>query len=317
MYDKSKLMFIRATSSLHPGAGDGLGFIDKPIQRQADNHFPKMEGSGIKGVIREAFSSKNKEDNQKDKNAYDKNNSEIAAAFGPLEADDSQKSALNFQDARILFFPVPSAIGNTLYITCPTVLQRLKNEVNRAIPNTLNYTIPNLPTTDDCQNYGGDADSLVCVNQKMLLNTYILNPKKEKSISDLFTWLADRLFDDDSYYHTFFKHRMVVVNDALFTFFVKNRTEVITGNRIDLETGVVKDGHLFTYEYLPEGTVFYTFVEAGPERVKGNNGKKFDEIMKIFEDGITKHPYLKMGGRTSVGKGEVAVKLFNPNPIIP
>jgi CRISPR-associated protein Cmr4 len=302
MYDKSKLMFIRATSSLHPGAGDGLGFIDKPIQRQADNQFPKMEGSGIKGVIREAFSNESKSD--------------VIAAFGPIDADDSQKSALNFQDARILFFPVPSAIGNTLYITCPMVLERLKDEVNRSNPNTLNFTRPNLSTKDDCINFGGDSDSLVCVNKKILLNTYILNPKKEQTLSNLFTWIADNLFEKNSYYHTFFKHRMVVVDDALFTFFVKNRTEVITGNRIDPETGVVKDGALFTYEYLPEGTIFYTFVEAGPERVKGNHGINSDDIMKIFEDGITKHPYLKMGGRTSVGKGEVAVKLFNPNPII-
>lgn len=42
-------------TSLHAGSGDSLGVVDLPIQRERHTSFPKIEGSSLKGAIRQAF----------------------------------------------------------------------------------------------------------------------------------------------------------------------------------------------------------------------------------------------------------------------
>ena len=49
--------FLVCESALHVGSGHDLGFVDLPIQREKHTGFPKIESSGLKGCIREAFES--------------------------------------------------------------------------------------------------------------------------------------------------------------------------------------------------------------------------------------------------------------------
>lgn len=296
------LLLLRAISSVHAGAGDGLGFIDKPIQRRADNQHPKIEGSSLKGVLREAFEA-----------LLGKNDTNIQAVFGPEGQDESQKSAMNVQDGRILLFPVSSPVGNTLYITCPAVLNLFNAEQKRMTANQWPLTaIPTISNIENAYTLGGQQNGEISINSKLLLQKNLLIAKPlETKIADsaISQWLATALFPDtNDFYHEFYKNRIVVVNDTLFTFFVRYRTEVITGNRIKNETGVVATGALFNYEYLPEGTVLYTWLESGPERKKG--GLTDTETYSFLKQGFQNSPtYLTLGGRTSVGKGQMAVTL--------
>jgi CRISPR-associated protein Cmr4 len=59
MFKKSKLFFIIAETPLHPGSGGEVtGLVDLPIQRERHTNFPKIEASGLKGCIKEAFKDK-------------------------------------------------------------------------------------------------------------------------------------------------------------------------------------------------------------------------------------------------------------------
>ena len=55
MFQKSIPLFLVCESPLHAGSGSELGIIDLPIQRERHTNFPKIEGSSLKGCIREAF----------------------------------------------------------------------------------------------------------------------------------------------------------------------------------------------------------------------------------------------------------------------
>lgn len=302
MYTRSILLFFRAVSPLHPGAGEGLGYIDRPIQRRSDNDHPKMEGSGIKGVLREAFSHRSAPGTPPPGEATWQNQTD--AAFGPSDQDDSRKSAINIQDGRILLFPVSSPVGNTLYLTCPSILQQFKTENERQTGFPWEFETPAI--TDHSQAYcpKGEENQTICFHKKLMPHRLVLIP--EPLAEGLAEKLATFLFPGiQNFYHAFYRDRIVVVHDDVFQFFVKYRTEVVTGNRIDPATGVVATGALFTHEYLPVGTVLYTWLETGPE--KKDKGLSAEAIYTFMKEGLHQAPYLTLGGRTSVGKGEVAL----------
>ena len=53
MFRLAKPFFIRTITPLHAGTGQDLGIVDLPIQRERHTSYPKIEGSGLKGAIRE------------------------------------------------------------------------------------------------------------------------------------------------------------------------------------------------------------------------------------------------------------------------
>jgi CRISPR-associated protein Cmr4 len=166
MFKKSKLFFIIAETPLHPGSGGEVtGLVDSPIQRERHTNFPKIEASGLKGCIREAFSSvvelntsqkkyslietektkkllerfptlKNILQDEKGEEIKDKKgntlivyNQAIDLIFGPEDTEEAHAGALAFTDARILLFPVKSLKGVFAWITCPMVLERFKEDL--------------------------------------------------------------------------------------------------------------------------------------------------------------------------------------------
>lgn len=55
MYKIAAPVFLICETPLHAGSGDSLGVVDLPIQRERHTSFPKIEGSSLKGAIRQAF----------------------------------------------------------------------------------------------------------------------------------------------------------------------------------------------------------------------------------------------------------------------
>jgi len=55
MYNIAKPLFLVCETPLHVGSGDSLGVVDLPIQRERHTSFPKIEGSSLKGALRQAF----------------------------------------------------------------------------------------------------------------------------------------------------------------------------------------------------------------------------------------------------------------------
>ncbi len=55
MYQHADPLYLICETPLHAGSGSDLGIVDMPIQRERHTGFPKVESSGLKGCLREAF----------------------------------------------------------------------------------------------------------------------------------------------------------------------------------------------------------------------------------------------------------------------
>lgn len=104
------IVWLRALTPLHAGAGAAIGAIDLPIQREKHTNWPMIQAGGVKGVFRDAA-----------RLAVDPNDpvaansdADIKTVFGPdTTGANEHGGAVAITDARILLFPVRSLKGCT------------------------------------------------------------------------------------------------------------------------------------------------------------------------------------------------------------
>jgi CRISPR-associated protein Cmr4 len=312
MYKIARPFFMVVETPLHAGSGTELGVVDMPIQRERHTRFPKIEASGLKGCIREAFENETGEITVGSKKVDSSNREDtISLAFGPEKGDD-HAGALGFTDARVLLFPVKSMKGVFAWITCPKVLDMFKH--NLALAEIKD--IPDMPkektAPKDCQ--------LFIKDNKIVLEEYTFEVTKDNNengaCSKFADWLSEKVIpqvDDCNYWQEKIEKDFVVLPDDDFRDFVNLSTEVITRTKIDNETGTVQPGALFTEEYLPSETILYSLALATPifNNQKGVFSKTDDKneeylVMEYFTKGLPE--VIQIGGNATIGKGIVRTK---------
>lgn len=229
MFKKVLPFFMIAETPLHAGSGNDLGFVDLPIQRERHTGFPKIESSGLKGSIREAFEDlrniksnkwtsadvkgkftqfpkinekweikKNGKEEVKSKNidgvTYELTRFEEAVflAFGPEEGD-AHAGALGFTDARLLLFPIKSMKSVFAWIACPYILEKFKNEMTLA---GISYMLPMLPVPKE--NTVPHNCSLIVSNSNIVLEEYTFKVEKDSDANGICSkfaeWLSNYVF---------------------------------------------------------------------------------------------------------------------------
>ena len=301
MFKLVKPVFLMCETPLHAGSGSELGIVDLPIQRERHTDFPKIEGSSLKGGIREAFeepadlnkplqigtkpmassslkavTAGTKPGSPEYRNAIhgDYYQDAIELTFGPENAgNDAHAGALGFTDARLLLFPVKSMKGVFAWITCPKALQQFRNDLKlcqerqeKTLP--LNWSVPGEKTAPkDCQ--------LFVRGDKIVLEEYTFEITADQNATDMCSelakWLSEHLFpktdgrnDPYAFWREKLKTDLVVLANDDFRDFVTLSTEVITRTKINNDTGTVQPGALFTEEYLPSESVLYALALASP-----------------------------------------------------
>src|SRR3990172_374299 len=127
MYEARQLVFYTCVSPVHMGAGQAVGAIDNPIQREVHTGHPLIAGSGLKGAVRHHFAQTWKDDKL------------ITRLFGPeSKGAPDHAGAIAFTDAALVAFPVRSLKNTFVYATCPTALARLKRLAGEAA----NWSVP-------------------------------------------------------------------------------------------------------------------------------------------------------------------------------
>lgn len=322
MFKEKRVLFLIAETPIHAGSGSEVGIVDLPIQRERYTDFPKIESSGLKGSIREAFeisSKKIKLNNSKEVNINDK--LAISIIFGP-EGEEAYAGAMTITDAKILLFPVKSLKGVFAWITCPLVLERFRKDLEIiGLDSFKSYnfselinTIPNTSNID--------------ISSKVILEEFTFQINKKEETKNIANWIADNIlpqFDSQNDPYKFWREKMgkdiVILSDDDFRQFVKTSTEVITRTKINNITGTVESGALWTEEYLPQDTILYSLVMFTAPRVEEDNQKgifKSDSpekeaelICKFFEEGLPE--VIQIGGNQTIGKGFVRTKLLKSN----
>ncbi|MEO0244556.1 MAG: type III-B CRISPR module RAMP protein Cmr4 [candidate division WOR-3 bacterium] len=319
MFSEKRVMFLVAETPVHAGSGNELGIVDLPIQRERYTDFPKIEGSSLKGSLREAFSCSEVEIDVGQKKFPVK--SLVNEIFGPDGEEETYAGSFVITDARILLFPVKSLKGVFAWITSPMVLKRFARDLSMAgLDNLLNefglLETENLANTvpggsEVTLGQGGSSD--------VILEEFTFKVSENKNTNQLAKKLAEKIFPEDNASLALWRDKLaknlVVLADDHFKGFVKFHTEVITRTKIDPQTGTVATGALWTEEYLPQDSVLYSILMFTQPRFMEKSKKLNDFISEkspvelskwvadVFLKGLPK--VIQVGGNQTIGKGFV------------
>lgn len=321
MYRKAQPFYIVCESPLHAGSGSDLGIVDLPIQRERHTSFPKVEGSSLKGGVREAFEQRLGADDPR-----------IKLTFGPENAEHA--GALGITDARLLLFPVKSMKGVFAWITCPLVISNFIRDLKLCGINP-KFAVPTAGTTPKTCNLILDQ------NQSIVLEEYAFSISRDEGATAAFArYVAENTFppgpgpyaiwrnaaaqtamppeppDIYDYWREKMIHDIVVLEDNDFRDFVNLSTEVITRTKINPKTGTVANTALFTEEYLPAESVLYALALASPMFVKDSEKSHFkgtnplreaENISAFFTQTLNDIKTTQLGGNATIGKGIVRI----------
>ncbi len=280
MPDKT-LLFLQAITGLHPGSGTSLGVVDLPVQRERHNDWPTIPGSAIKGVLRDACQTADRDWH--------------SAAFGPETQNASDHAgALAFTDARLLAFPVRSLKGVFALVTCPEALGRLNRDLALAgLP-----VLAEMPAPGKYKAIVHPDCICLVADDKLVFEEFEFSLERKSAVAA--EWMAKNAVKGG-----FDAKRVVVLHNDDFTHFARHATEVVARVGLNHETKTVKNGALFYEEFLPAETLLYSIVLATPSRKTG-----FGMDASAMLAGLKVPDVLQVGGDASIGKGLCATQLL-------
>ncbi len=295
MFEKHAALFLYAISPVHMGAGQAIGVIDNPIQRERHTNHPCFAGSGIKGAVRHGFEALGG-----DKALMDR-------LFGPdAGSGDLHAGAVSFGDAQLVALPVRSLKGGYVYATCPQAIartQRLLQLIGVAVQ------WPNLPEI---------AEGRCLVTHRGLLSGEGLHLEAfeytatiSSVLPKISTDLAAKALPNHEAYQ-FFSDKLnadlVVLSDTDFAYFAQNAMLVESHVRIDPDTGTASDGGLFYTENLPPEALLVAPLLASQTRT-GKGEENPAEVVMAQIKGVINGKLLQIGGDATTGRGLVLAKV--------
>lgn len=299
MFEKHAALFLYAVSPVHMGAGQAVGVIDNPIQRERHTNHPCFAGSGIKGAVRHGFT------------AIGGDASLIDRLFGPeAGSNDLHAGAVSFGDAQLVCLPVRSLKGGYVYATCPQAISRA-----RRLMGLIGVAVdwPELPRVEQGQCLLANPKLLSDVaGDRLHLEAFEYAPVETESavVQAMAEDLANRALPDGSGY-TFFqgklKSDLVVLSDTDFAYFAEHAMLVEPHVRIDPDTGTARDGGLFYTENLPPESLLVAPLLASRTRT-GEEEDPAEGVMAKIRN-VIDGKLLQIGGDATTGRGLVVAKV--------
>jgi len=299
MFERALIMYIYAETPIHPGSGTTLGAVDLPIQRERHTEFPIIQGSSLKGVLRNSAKDLGIVGKVKVREGSKEVEKEwIDVIFG----EQDRIGGVSITDARILAFPVRTLKGVFGWITCPLVLNRYRRDLKLAGIKS-DWEIPKPSSNEEAK---------VCKNSNITEN-YVhiedlqLKCSEDENVNKIAEQITRNLPADDDYKEVRekLKKDLVVVSDNVFRDLVLLTTEIVTRIKIDPLTGTVdkRVGGLWSEEYLPTDTIMYSLILI-PSRLNNLRPEDIVNQLNKYNEQI-----LQIGGDETVGKGFARVKL--------
>jgi CRISPR-associated protein Cmr4 len=305
MYEKKAAVFLYAISPVHMGAGQAIGVIDNPIQRERHTNHPCFAGSGIKGAVRHAWC------------ALGGDEALLAKILGPDSGNKEtlHAGAVSFGDAQLVAFPVRSLKGGYVYATCPQALARAQRLMQVVRPGE-SWAIPEV------------EEGTCLVLNKNLLSSRKINGRETpvlhleafeyravegdhaalKKIAEALAQQALPNAKDCEFFRNKFMNDLVVLSDTDFGYFAENATLVEPHVRIDDKTGTADGGGLFYTENLPPESLLIAPLMCSRTRT-GKEDEEAESVMakiKTLIDG----KLLQIGGDATTGRGLVVAKVW-------
>lgn len=265
-----------AETELHPGAGQGLGTIDQPVQREGGSKFPVIPGSSYKGAAKGEFDP--------DTNKQYKN------IFGDTDAGGT----VAFGDIRLLLLPMRCSEGAYIWVTTPLLLERFERDARRAqLPNVTSLALgqPPVPSTINTAAANGQLHI-----EEFLFKTGLF--AQAQAIAPV----IGQLLPDDPPYNDVkqrLQGRLAIMNDTDFGWFCEYGLPLRPHNQLNKNT---KASENFWYEeYLPSDTLMYAVNTT-------RNSKPTD--LKTYGDELAQKKWLQLGGNETTGEGVCRVHVW-------
>jgi CRISPR-associated protein Cmr4 len=298
MFEKKAVVFLYAVSPVHMGAGQAIGVIDNPIQRERHTKHPSFAGSGIKGAVRHSWK------------VLGGNEDYISRILGSdSNASDLHAGAVSFGDAQTVCLPIRSLKGGYVYTTCPQALARAQRLLNTVGAPT---DWPALPVVSEgaCL----IANPALLSGDKLHLEAFEYTALASEPLAKIADDLATRALPDAAAY-TFFRDKLktdlIVLSDTDFAYFAENAMLVEPHVRIDPDTGTAKDGGLFYSENLPPESLLIAPLMASQTRSGKDDFEAEDVMFKV--KAIIDGKLLQIGGDATTGRGLVVAKVEEGN----
>jgi CRISPR-associated protein Cmr4 len=308
MFEKHAAVFLYAVSPVHMGAGQAVGVIDNPIQRERHTGHPCFAGSGIKGAVRHGFEALSK-GAQIDKPLKEV----IDVLFGPSPdpeergGQDLHAGAVSFGDAQLIALPVRSLKGGYVYATCPQALFRARRLLE-LIRVPVDW--PGLPEV--AEGHCLLANPALLSGDKLHLEAFEYTAKVSQDLPNTSDDLAAKALPDGNGYGFFrekLKTDLVVLSDTDFAYFAENAMLVEPHVRIDPDTGTAKEGGLFYTENLPPESLLVAPMLTSQTRT----GRKDDheDAMSVMAKikNVIDGKVLQIGGDATTGRGLLVAKV--------
>lgn len=296
MYEKQAALFLYAVSPVHMGAGNTVGVIDNPIQRERHTRHPCFAGSGIKGAVRHGFVSIGGDPNLIDR------------LFGPeAGSGELHAGAVSFGDAQLVAFPVRSLRNGYVYATCPQALGRA-SRLLALIGIQTNWTF-----TKVAQGHCLLSNPDLLSGDQLHLEAFQYEARIQEKLRTLAQDLAAKGLPDNpahAFFRTKLEQDLVILSDTDFTYFAENATLVEPHVRIDPETGTASDGGLFYTENLPPESLLIAPLLASVTRTGRKDDLMTAEEVMLKLRNLLDARLLQIGGDATTGRGLVAARVL-------
>jgi len=298
MFEKHAAVFLYAVSPAHLGAGQAVGLIDNPIQRERHTGHPCFAGSGLKGAVRHGFEALGG-----DKNLIDR-------LFGPdSNSGDLHAGAISFGDAQLVALPVRSLKGGYVYATCPQALARARRLLKLTGQPPAWPALPEV-TEGQCL----IANPALRSGDKLHLEAFEYTAQcSEEDLSKLAQDLAAKALPGKNHAgdgaYDFFRDKLktdlVVLADTDFGYFAEHAMLVEPHVRIDPDTGTAQDGGLFYTENLPPEALLIAPLLASQTRTGKADGSMDAQSVLGRIKTVIDGKLLQIGGDATTGRGLV------------
>lgn len=268
-YSSGILFKMECVTPVHVGIGRSGGVVDLPVMRD-EFGFPFVHASSLKGAIKSLF--------------HKKGEHSVVGILGRVEKDENNReitipSEVVFLDAQLISIPVRSLYNVFAFATSPFLIYRLwerfglfGKEVSEGLSE---FPTPSFVGNAETVSYGGK----VVLAEEFEYKLSEMRPVSSELLSQ-FSKAGRPIFilpEDD------FKE---IVDRSLFR---------VTRVELEEDKKVVRSGHLWSEEYVPQWTYFHTGLLFRDE-----GGKE------AFEKALQKVSYtFIIGGKETIGKGIV------------
>lgn len=295
MFEKQAAVFLYAVSPVHMGAGQAIGVIDNPIQRERHTRHPSFAGSGIKGAVRHSYENLGGQ------------REDIDRLLGPDSGSNTlHAGAVSFGDAQLLTLPIRSLKGGYVYATSPQALARAQRLL-ALTGQQANWEIPVI-AEGKCLHCNPALLSSDC---KLHLEAFEYAAGESAELQAIASDLARRALPADAS-QQFFRDKLnsdlVVLSDTDFGYFAEHAMLIEPHVRINEKTGTADNGGLFYTENLPpESLLIAPLMASGTRTGKGqelNADAVFSQIKTLLDGRL-----LQIGGDATTGRGLVITKV--------